>query len=89
MYKLKDEAKLHIEFLWTMDGNDSLKRILRRGLPPAENIEATGPSIELKDTRIYPTDYFLSRTYVDKWEKEPRPGIVPCETEQVSNFWEV
>ena len=68
-YKLCDEIHLRFSMLWAMDGNDSLKRILRRTQNP-ETGENDGPSRERMDSRTVPGDMYLSRDEVNKWAKE-------------------
>jgi hypothetical protein len=71
-YKLEGEAQLIFELLYTMDGNDSLKRILRRGRPPPHvdgEEPIVAPSSEHIDSRDGGGDYFLSREKVDAWAK--------------------
>ena len=55
--------------LWAMDGNDSLKRILRRMVNP-ETGERDGPSRESTDSRAVPGDIYISREAVNRWAKE-------------------
>jgi hypothetical protein len=54
------------KMLYTVDGNDSLKRALRRQASEDEDGEV-GPSSELPSNMKVPGDYYLSREYVDKW----------------------
>jgi hypothetical protein len=61
--------RLIFSILWAMDGNDSLKRILRRMLNP-DSGERDGPSREQADSRTVPGDMYISREEVDKWAKE-------------------
>ena len=58
-FKLKDEPKLKFDMLFTMDGNDSLKRVLRRG--------DKGLDVERPDDRFLDTDYYVTRKDVDRW----------------------
>jgi hypothetical protein len=51
--------------LYTMDGNDSLRRVLRRS--PSDDDETLGASCEHTGDRQVPGDHYLSREYVDKW----------------------
>ena len=75
-YKLHGEAELIFKMLVTMDGNDSLKRILRWD-PPATPAEGeptpegpqVGESREQPDSRIVGGDYLLTREKVDRWAK--------------------
>jgi hypothetical protein len=50
-----------------MDGNDSLKRILRRILGEDDT---PGPSSEYIDSRIIDDDFYLTREYVNEWAHE-------------------
>ncbi|TFK59396.1 hypothetical protein BDN72DRAFT_780810, partial [Pluteus cervinus] len=61
-YKLSEEPKLTFEMLITMDGNNSLKRVLRRD-------PKGGESVERVDTRCVGGDYYLPRDDVDRWAK--------------------
>ncbi|KAG6818274.1 hypothetical protein H0H93_006352 [Arthromyces matolae] len=92
-YKLEGEEQLVFDMLVTMDGNDSLKRILRRkaGGVDEDGEEEVGASKELKDDRDIGGDYYLSRERVDRWAKgrvqemlsdhdnEEDEGSNPCE----------
>ncbi|KAJ6567613.1 hypothetical protein DFH09DRAFT_918689, partial [Mycena vulgaris] len=72
-YKLEGEAKLIFEMLVTSDGNNSLKRVLRKehgafnenGVPQRGGTERVDPR-----TAEVGGDYFLSREKVDWWSKE-------------------
>jgi hypothetical protein len=56
--------------LYTMDGNDSLKRVLRRTQVDGDDgAPVLGPSSELPSTRIISNDRYLTREYIDKWAK--------------------
>src|SRR5271170_5260616 len=48
-YKLEGESPLKFSMLFTMDGNNSLKRVVRRGPPGKDGEEAPGPVIERPD----------------------------------------
>jgi hypothetical protein len=65
-YKLKDEAPLVFKMLYTMDGNDSLKRVVRRE-PSDGDDDGVGQPSELPSNMKVHGDYYLSRDYVDKW----------------------
>ncbi|KAJ6510311.1 hypothetical protein DFH09DRAFT_1435255 [Mycena vulgaris] len=73
MYKLEGEDQLIFSMLTTMDGNDSLKRVLRREKTTMEQEEADDPTLanskERVDNRDAGDGYFLSREKVDKWAK--------------------
>jgi hypothetical protein len=86
-YKLMHEDHLLFSLLFTMDGNDSLKRILRRTLGEDD---LPGPSIEHIDSRTIDNDFYLTRTYVDEWANEAFENLMAT-TEQVwitaNNRW--
>lgn len=65
-YKIKDEAPLLYSMLYTMDGNDSLKRVLKRSATNGDS-EALGPSSELPNTRKVTGDRYMTREDVDRW----------------------
>ena len=74
-YWLLDEEDLIFKMLVTMDGNDSLKRILRRETVEAPMDEEAGPptvgqSMERPDSRKVGGNYYLTREVVDRWAKE-------------------
>jgi hypothetical protein len=73
--------------LYTVDGNDSLKRIIRREQPPLlANEEITQPilgaSSESTDTRGIGTGLYLTNEQVDKWSKETLAVISPAYKEE-------
>ncbi|KAH7904942.1 hypothetical protein BJ138DRAFT_1118930 [Hygrophoropsis aurantiaca] len=70
-YTLKDEAKLVFKLLYAMDGNDSLKRVMRRS-PGDEDDDDTTPAVssELPNTQSVPGDRYLSREFVDQFANE-------------------
>ncbi|KAJ7068499.1 hypothetical protein C8F01DRAFT_1017912 [Mycena amicta] len=72
LYKLKDEPELEIPMIFTMDGNNSLKRYPRRSKVEydADAGPIPGVSTERTDTRAPPGDYYIPRDEVDKWAKE-------------------
>jgi hypothetical protein len=83
-YKLEGEDDLIFKMLLTMDGNDSLKCILRRAPvdDPAEGgAEPDGPQVgesrELPDSRKVGGDYFISREHVDRWAKDVLKEALP------------
>lgn len=78
-YKLEGEADLVFSMLVTMDGNDSLKRILRkdRHIYDDDGIQQRGAN-ERVDPRTESAggSYFLSREKVDMWAKERLASLV-------------
>lgn len=92
-YKVEGEPPMTFDMLATMDGNNSLKRLLRCEVVLDKNGErTTGESSERLDPREEGGDYFLSRSEVDEWDKEvlkSRPvereaetasdQLIPCE----------
>jgi hypothetical protein len=67
---LKGERELLFALLYAMDGNDSLKRILRRYPSIEGDPDAPGSTREHTDTRTVPDGMYISRNYVDKWARE-------------------
>jgi hypothetical protein len=87
-YILEDEDKLKFSMLYTVDGNDSLKRIIRREAVPETTAQAPatteeteqpilGASSEVKDSRTVGRGIFLTREQVDEWAKEVLMEEVP------------
>jgi hypothetical protein len=77
-YKLKDEHHLLYSLLFTMDGNDSLKRILRRIVG---DDDMPGPSSERTDSRTIDNDFYLTRDYVDQWSDEAFENLMATENQ--------
>ncbi|KAJ7577148.1 hypothetical protein C8J56DRAFT_1007247 [Mycena floridula] len=68
LYELEGEDELQYSMFFTMDGNDSLKRMHHREKIVDELAERMGPSKERMDSREGGGDYFLSRQEVDEWD---------------------
>ncbi|KAJ7803384.1 hypothetical protein B0H14DRAFT_3091989 [Mycena olivaceomarginata] len=69
----------HFSMLFNMDGNDSLKRVLKRLKTDGSEEEPTaGPSIERDDSRDGGEDYFLRRERVDRWVRSRGDPSNPC-----------
>ncbi|KAG2137761.1 hypothetical protein BD769DRAFT_1626713 [Suillus cothurnatus] len=66
-YTLTDEPKLTFSLLNAMDGNDSLKRVLRRSL---DTDDCLGTSSELPTGQQLESDHYLSRTFVDQFTRD-------------------
>ncbi|KAJ7620205.1 hypothetical protein FB45DRAFT_980923 [Roridomyces roridus] len=73
-YKLEGEDQLIFSMLVTMDGNDSLKRVLRRG----PDDDGPGESNERYDDRDASDGYYLSREEVDAWARRRVGEDNPC-----------
>lgn len=91
MYKLEGEDKLIFDMLTTMDGNDSLKRILRREKGTMADAEGGEPTLARSNERVDNRDagdgYYISRTKVDKWAKTRLGEVLPMQTgTEVSPF---
>ncbi|KAG2126906.1 hypothetical protein DEU56DRAFT_958995 [Suillus clintonianus] len=63
-YTLTDEPQLTFSLLYAMDGNDSLKRVLRRSLDTDDSLST---SSELPTGQQLASDRYLSRTFVDQF----------------------
>lgn len=70
--------------LYTMDGNDSLRRILRRSTSQDDD-GTLGPSSELPSTRNVPGDRYLSREDVNKWADGVLQEMMDENTDSVRN----
>ncbi|KAJ3553548.1 hypothetical protein NP233_g12617 [Leucocoprinus birnbaumii] len=75
-YKLEGEVPLTYELLFTMDGNDSLKCVIRKDTfedHSSDDHQSQGPTSivkEVVDTRRVSGDYYLKRETVDRWAKD-------------------
>ncbi|KAG1888972.1 uncharacterized protein F5891DRAFT_1216814 [Suillus fuscotomentosus] len=67
-YELVDEEDLTFKLLYAMDGNDSLKRVLRRSLD--HDGESLGPSSELPTGQQLTSDRYLPRTFVNQFASD-------------------
>jgi Kyakuja-Dileera-Zisupton transposase len=86
-YRLTDEPKLVFSMLYTVDGNDSLKRIIRREAVPttaASDVGITpvlGACSESTDTRVAGQGIYLTNAFVDTWSKDNISAICPTYNE--------
>lgn len=84
-YVLEDEEKLKFSMLYTIDGNDSLKRIQRREAAPitidddASTLRepVLGDSSESKDAREAGKGVYLTNEQVNQWSKEILAQLCP------------
>ncbi|KAG2140350.1 hypothetical protein BD769DRAFT_1650890 [Suillus cothurnatus] len=83
-YILTNEEQLRFKILYAMDGNDSLKRILRRSLD--DDDDSLGISSELPTAQLLVSDRYLSRNFVDQFARDTacatgdnRPAENSCE----------
>jgi hypothetical protein len=87
MYKLEGEDQLIFSILTTMDGNDSLKWVLRHEKTSLEQDEADEPTLakskEGVDNRDAGDGYFISREKVDKWAKSRLGEQLPMQPRAV------
>ncbi|KAH7904631.1 hypothetical protein BJ138DRAFT_1138490 [Hygrophoropsis aurantiaca] len=72
-YTLTGEPKLTYSLLYAMDGNDSLKRVVRRVSSEDDGDSETPASSELMTTQRVGGDRYISRDVVDKFAKDA-PG---------------
>ncbi|KAJ6524845.1 hypothetical protein DFH09DRAFT_1250792 [Mycena vulgaris] len=81
-YKLEGEMKLIFSMLTTMDGNDSLKRVLRKDKTFDNEGNPTRGKSERPDPRTANAggDYFLTREKVNEWSKDILNGLVNIPT---------
>ncbi|KAJ7147203.1 hypothetical protein C8R43DRAFT_953380 [Mycena crocata] len=87
MHKLEGEDRLIFDMLTTMDGNDSLKRVLRRekSYVHDEGGEPTlAKSSERVDNRDAGDGYIISRERVDRWAKTRLAAVLPMQTSNLA-----
>ncbi|KAJ7796124.1 hypothetical protein B0H14DRAFT_3093428 [Mycena olivaceomarginata] len=99
MYKLKGEAKLIYNILVAMDGNNSLKRVLRRCKVHSDGDTGTGAefvlgkSKEYTDNRDAGENYYRDREKVNEWSKQriaemmPKEAIESDEPNPCADWW--
>ncbi|THU88892.1 hypothetical protein K435DRAFT_821527 [Dendrothele bispora CBS 962.96] len=78
-YNLEGEKELKFKMMCCMDGNDSLKRVHRKGARVDEGgneVPGCGPSRERMDSRTGGGDYYLMREEVDAFSKALSQDIV-------------
>ncbi|THU93778.1 hypothetical protein K435DRAFT_820167 [Dendrothele bispora CBS 962.96] len=78
-YNLEGEKELKFKMMCCMDGNDSLKRVHRKGAAVDEGgneVPGCSPSRERMDSRIGGGDYYLTREEVDSFSKALSQDIV-------------
>jgi hypothetical protein len=86
-YKLEGEEKLKFSMLYTMDGNDSLKRIQRReviSISADDNSNrppVLGNSKESTDNREAGGGVYLTNDLVNQWSKEVLAQLCPTYSE--------
>jgi hypothetical protein len=88
MYKLEGEDQLIFDMLTTMDGNDSLKRVLQR-LPSDGDVDGEPThrrSKEHVDNRNASDRYYLSHERADTWAKTRLAEVLPMEVNSVHFF---
>ncbi|KAF8162026.1 hypothetical protein K438DRAFT_1985345, partial [Mycena galopus ATCC 62051] len=82
-YKLEGEDKLIFEMLTMMDGNDSLKRVLRHEKASMAQHEAEEPTLakssKRADNREAGDGYYISWEKVDKWAKTRLGDSLPMQ----------
>ncbi|KAF7353148.1 hypothetical protein MSAN_01502300 [Mycena sanguinolenta] len=86
-YKLEGEDALIFEMLTTMDGNDSLKRVLRREKATMAECEmeepVLGKSRERVDNRDAGDGYYISRERVERWARDRLADRLPMQPEKI------
>ncbi|KAJ6455997.1 hypothetical protein DFH09DRAFT_1116274 [Mycena vulgaris] len=85
-YKLEGEQQLIFSMLTTMDGNDSLKCVLRKDKTFDNEGNPTRGQSERADPRMADVggSYFLTREKVNEWSKEVLKGLVTVPTSENS-----
>ena len=70
-YVLKDEETLTFKLLYAMDGNDSLKCVVRREVEEDTEANLPAPSLEVQTGLRLPTSsLYLSQSYVDRFKRQ-------------------
>ncbi|KAJ7840323.1 hypothetical protein B0H14DRAFT_3086877 [Mycena olivaceomarginata] len=89
MYKLEGEDALIFDMLTTMDGNDSLKRVLRRDKSSMVKDETGEPTLAKSSERVDNRDasdgYYISRDRVDLWARSRLGDKLPMDQTSTDN----
>lgn len=84
MYKLEGEDELIFDMLTTMDGNDSLKRVLRREKSTMAHDETGEPTLAKSSERLDSRDagdgYYISREKVEMWARTRLAEMLPMQS---------
>ena len=82
-YILKDEPKLQFNMLYMVDGNDSLKHIIRRETTRIadSNVPVLRDSSESTDRRRVGTKLYLTNEQVNQWSNEVLKDTFPTYVE--------
>ncbi|KAJ7693723.1 hypothetical protein B0H14DRAFT_2651331 [Mycena olivaceomarginata] len=84
MYKLEGKDKLIFDMLTTMDGNDSLKRVLQRKKTSMADDEegepVLGKSSERVDNRDAGDGYMYPQEKVERWAKTRLAEVLPMQS---------
>ncbi|KAJ7824184.1 hypothetical protein B0H14DRAFT_3088802 [Mycena olivaceomarginata] len=89
MYKLKGEAKLIYDILVAMDGNNSLKRVLRRCKVHSDGDTGMGAEFVLGKSKEYTDNwdagenYYCDREKVNEWSEQRIAEMMPKEAIEV------
>ncbi|KAJ7747601.1 hypothetical protein B0H14DRAFT_3097002 [Mycena olivaceomarginata] len=83
MHGLKGEDALIFDMLTTMDGNDSLKRVLRRDKSSVVEDETGEPTLAKSSERVDNRDasdgYYISHKRVDRWARSRLGDKLPMD----------
>lgn len=82
-YKLEGEDALIFDMLVTMDGNDSLKRVLCRETMYNAEGQPVYRSVERLEGRDVSNDYYLSHEHVDRWVRDQIQRAAPAAEDKV------
>jgi hypothetical protein len=87
-YTLAGEVPLKFRMLYTKDGNDSLKRVLKHRIGDndldSDNTAFTQCSSELPTTQFVGGDRYLSREYIDRFAGDSGPVDMLAGDDEVS-----
>jgi hypothetical protein len=82
---LQNEESMRFRLLYAIDGNDSLKRILRRVSEDEEKEKASRKSSELPTFQNFVCDRYLSRDFVNQFAHQQGGTTTPAGV-RVLNF---
>lgn len=89
-YKLQGEVPMKFSLLYAMDGNDSLKRVLKKSTQDDLDTEDNSPlapcSSELPTTQFVGGDRYLLNDYIEQFSRDSPADMLSLDDDEVYFF---
>lgn len=86
-YKLQGEVPMKFSLLYAMDGNDSLKRVLKKSTQDDLDTEDNSPlaqrSSELPTTQVVRGDCYLLNEYIEQFARDSPADMLSLDDDKV------